>query len=353
MIELELELSLSRFPLAVSARLADPATGVMGPSGAGKTSLLEAIAGLRPKARGRIVASGETWLDSARGIRLPPERRQVGYVPQDAGLFPHLTAGENVRFAPRHDPLRLKQAVELLEIGDLLGRHPVALSGGERQRVALARALARSPRLLLLDEPLGGLDAPLRERILPYLLRVRDEWRTPMLYVTHSVGEVLALAGDVLLLKDGKPQAQGAPRTLLESQTALGQGQPIENLLPGRIVSHDPEAGVTRVATDAGFELLLPLAEGHPPGQRATAAFRAEDVLVIAARSESLSARNLFEATIGSLSRLGADATLGCVLFTGGATLWARLTPGAVTSLDLKPGRTVWLALKSHSIRLL
>ncbi len=353
MIELDLELPLSRFVLSLSVRLCDPATGVMGPSGAGKTSLLEAIVGLRPRALGRVSVDGETLLDSSRGLRLTPERRQIGYVPQDAGLFPHLTAGDNVRFAPRYDPLRLKQAVELLEIGELLGRYPAALSGGERQRVALARALARSPRLLLLDEPLGGLDAPLRERIVPYLLRLRDEWRTPMLYVTHSVGEVLALTGDVLLLRDGKLEAQGPPRELLESQGALGQGQTLDNLLPGRILAHDAVAGVTRFAADAGLPLLLPLAEAREPGERATAAFRAEDVLVSTARYESLSARNLFEAELASLSRLGADATLRCVLSGGGATLWARLTPGAVQSLDLRAGRRVWLALKSHSIRLL
>src|SRR5438128_8862489 len=159
----------------------------MGPSGAGKTSLLQAIAGLR-RARGRIACGDAVFLDTERGVRVRPEHRRVGYVPQDAGLFPHLTALGNVRFGARGATDRVRAAIETLELTPLLARHPATLSGGEKQRVALARSLASDPRLLLLDEPLAALDVGLRERIVPYLLRIHDEWRVAVLYVPHSAG---------------------------------------------------------------------------------------------------------------------------------------------------------------------
>src|SRR5439155_5163925 len=210
-IELSFELPLATAELRVEAELPAAVTAVMGPSGAGKTSLLEAIAGLRRKARGRIACHDVVFLDSARHLRLAPERRRVGYVPQDAGLFPHLTALGNVRFGARAGTRQAETAIETLEIGPLLARYPASLSGGEKQRVALARALATAPRMLLLDEPLAALDVELKERVLPYLMRIRDEWKVPILYVTHNVGEALALAGHVLFLRAGRVEAQGAP----------------------------------------------------------------------------------------------------------------------------------------------
>ena len=202
MIDVAIELPLATFLLRAQLRLASRITALMGPSGSGKTSLLEALAGLRPKAKGRVALGGAVWLDSERGVRLPPEKRHVGYVPQDAGLFPHLTARANVRFGARAENAAVETAIETLGIGSLLDRYPAALSGGEKQRVALARALATRPRLLLLDEPLASLDPALRERILPYLVRIRDEWQVPCLYVTHNVGEALAVAEHLVLLRD-------------------------------------------------------------------------------------------------------------------------------------------------------
>jgi molybdate transport system ATP-binding protein len=356
-IELDLELPLAGGgALRVAAQLAGGVTAVMGPSGAGKTSLLEAIAGLRPAARGRIVVDGEVLLESARGVRRAPEARRVGYVPQDAGLFPHLTAGENVRFGARADPEAVAAAVATLEIGGLLGRYPASLSGGEKQRVALARALATRPRLLLLDEPLAGLDLAARERILPWLLRVRDAWQAPALYVTHNVGEALALAVHVLLLREGRVEAAGAPFDLLASPGMLVEAEPgVENLLRGHVRAHDPEGGVTRVELATGLEIAVPLAAAHPPGSRATLAVRAEDVLVSRVRPEGLSARNLFAARVTALTRTGADVTLRCEVGEAPGPLeWVvRVTPAAVAALGLSPGQAVFLAVKSHSVRLL
>lgn len=221
MIELDITLPLSRFPLKVAARLEGRSIAVLGPSGSGKTSLLETIAGLRRKASGHIAIDGESLMDSGAGIFLPPERRRVGYVPQDACLFPHLDVRGNVRFGMKNGrQAHFDDAVSILEIAPLLERFPSTLSGGERQRVALARAIATEPRLLLLDEPLAAVDVELKERILPFLLRVRESLRIPLLYVTHNAGEAEAVAEEALLLRDGSLAWRGAATAILRGRDA-------------------------------------------------------------------------------------------------------------------------------------
>jgi molybdate transport system ATP-binding protein len=300
-----------------------------------------------------MVVGSDVLLDSARGVVLPPERRRVGYVPQDAGLFPHLSVLDNVRFGARADAEAAEAAIDTLEIRPLLSRSPRALSGGERQRVALARALAIRPRLLLLDEPLASLDPGLRERILPWLLRVRDEWTLPCLYVTHNVGEALSVASHLLVLQDGRVEAEGEPRALLTAPAVVGEAEAgIENLLPGRVLSHDPAGGITRVRTDAGFDVSITLAAERGPGTAVTLAVRSEDVLVCQVPVEGLSARNVYPARIVALERTGPDVVLRGALENGGGELLARVTPAAVGALDLARGRDVWLAVKSHSVHI-
>jgi molybdate transport system ATP-binding protein len=351
-VALDLAVDLAPFTLEIRAELPAGVTAVMGPSGAGKTSLLEAIGGLR-RARGRV-AVGETVLfDSATGVFQAPERRRVGYVPQDAGLFPHLSVLENVRFGSRADSAAVDAALDTLELAPLLGRRPRSLSGGERQRVALARALAIRPRVLLLDEPLAALDPGLRERILPWLLRVRDAWSLPCLYVTHNVGEALTAASHLLLLREGRLEAAGEPRALLAAALVEPAEVGIENLVPGRVVAHDEEAGVTRVRADAGYDVAVTLARSHPVGAAVTLAVRAEDVLVCARPVEGLSARNLYASRVVAVDRTGPDVTLRCALDAEGGELLARVTPAAVAALGVRVDVRVWLAVKSHSVRLL
>lgn len=352
-MEVRVDLPLARFALRVDLKLGPGVTALMGPSGSGKTSLLEAIAGLRPASRGRIALDGAVWLDSAARVSLPPNARHVGYVPQDAGLFPHLTVLGNVRFGVR-DAGAAEHAIDTLEIRGLLGRHPVSLSGGEKQRVALARALAARPRLLLFDEPLASLDAALRQRVLPYLVRIRDEWQVPCLYVTHNVGEAVAVAERLVLLQDGAVQTEGRPTDVLDapgvSHEAAGG---LENLMAGRIAGHDPQRGVTRVELDGGLSLAIVLTPEKRPGDAVTLAMRAEDLLVAAEPVQGLSARNVFEARIVTLQRTGPDVTLHCRLAgqDDGPPWFARVTPAAAEALTLSPGRPVWLAVKSHSVR--
>ncbi|HWA08735.1 MAG TPA: ATP-binding cassette domain-containing protein [Opitutaceae bacterium] len=214
-----LRLPLAPFTLEVDAVLAGRVCAIFGASGAGKTSLLEVIAGLRHPAAGRVAVGGATLTDVAGRVFVAPERRAIGYVPQEGALFPHLSVRRNLLYGhslrtERPAGLNFTHVTEVLEIAALAERAIATLSGGERQRVALGRALLAAPRLLLLDEPLAGLDAPLRERLLPYLARVRDEFKVPMLYVTHSPDEVMALCDDVLVLDRGRVTRRGSPQEL-------------------------------------------------------------------------------------------------------------------------------------------
>jgi molybdate transport system ATP-binding protein len=356
-IELSVELPLSGFSLSVRERLGNGITAVMGPSGSGKTSLLEALAGLRPRTRGRVVLDGSVLLDTAAGVSLPPERRRVGYVPQDAGLFPHLTTLGNVRFGARGAEERIRMAIETLGLRPLLDRYPATLSGGEKQRVAMARALAIAPRLLLLDEPLAALDVGLRDRIVPYLVRMQEEWKIPVLYVTHNVGEALSVAEAVVLLRAGKVEAHGPALGLLSLPTLSADAEAgIENLLQGRIVAHDARAGTTRVVLDDGTALTIPLAAARVAGDRASLAIRAEDIVLATEPLHGLSARNVVQARITSVDRVGHDVLVRCAATStsGSGRAWlVRITPAALEALALAVESGVWLAIKSHSIRLL
>jgi molybdate transport system ATP-binding protein len=357
MIEIDVQLPLDRFTLKVNHKSDKTAIALFGPSGSGKTSLLEVIAGLRHVTAGRIVVDGEVLMDAVRRFSMPPERRRVGYVPQDSVLFPHLDVRGNVRFGIKRPGAdgerRFREAVEILEIGPLLSRRPYSLSGGERQRVALARALATGPRLLLLDEPLASLDVELKERILPHLLRVRDT-RTRMIYVTHNVGEAIALADEAIVLRRGCVEAHGAPRDVLTLR-ALGSIDPqvrFDNVLDGTISARDDEQGTATFSPARGGHLVVTVAPDLVPGVRAIFTVSAEDVLVATHALDGISARNILEARIVAVERqegqvlLRADAS-GCE--------WtARVTEGSARALGFSEGaegRPIWLVVKTHALR--
>jgi molybdate transport system ATP-binding protein len=214
------------FALEVDVLLSARITGVFGASGSGKTSLLEVIAGLHRPASGRIILDGTVLSDATHGVFLTAGRRHIGYVPQDNALFPHLNVRQNLCYSHAAAKPGLRPAityghvVEVLDIADLTERRVASLSGGERQRVAFGRAVLASPRLLLLDEPLAGLDAELKERVIPYLLTIRDEFGIPMLYVSHNADEVVALCDDVLLLERGRCVRRGTAADLFATSAA-------------------------------------------------------------------------------------------------------------------------------------
>ncbi|HET7695036.1 MAG TPA: ATP-binding cassette domain-containing protein [Vicinamibacterales bacterium] len=205
MIALDIELTQGSFTLKAAVRLEARAAALFGPSGAGKTTILDAIAGLRTPRRGSIVIDDRVLFSTEAGVNLPAHKRHVGYVPQDVALFPHMDVRRNLLYG-RHPGLSpdLDRVVGMLEIAPLLGRRVTDLSGGERQRVAVGRALMSGPSLLLLDEPLAAVDVPLRRRILPYLLRVRDELRIPIVYVSHDREEAEELADVVVTIDQGR-----------------------------------------------------------------------------------------------------------------------------------------------------
>ena len=246
------------FRLRVATGLAGPATGVFGPSGAGKTTLLHLIAGLVRPTRGRVVVGGEVLDDTAAGIHVPVHRRRVGVVFQHGRLLPHLSVEGNLRYGERLLAVAQRRVafaglVELLALGPLLARRPATLSGGERQRVALGRALLASPRLLLLDEPLAGLEGGLKGQILPYLRRVRSDLGVPTIHVSHDLGEVLQLTSDLLLLEGGAVVARGAVAELAARPEHLGRLHDLGlvNAVPGSVLAHAPEDGLTSVAVGA------------------------------------------------------------------------------------------------------
>ena len=219
-----IQLPLGAFALELDLVITRRATGIFGASGAGKTSLLDLVAGLRRPTRGRIEFDGDVFTDTKARIFVSPDRRRIGYVPQDAALFPHLTVRENLRYGLDLIPteehrVSFEQVTRVLEIAAMLDRRIDFLSGGEKRRVACGRALLAQPRLLLLDEPLAGLDSGLKSRFMPYLLRLRDHFEIPMLYVTHEAGEIVELCEEVVVIDRGRCIAQGPVGDLFVERT--------------------------------------------------------------------------------------------------------------------------------------
>jgi len=219
MLDVDVTKQLGQLKLEVAFQSDSPVIGLFGPSGAGKSSIINMIAGLSKPDRGTIKIGSETVDDTAIGLHVPPHRRRIGYVFQDARLFPHRNVSQNLDYGRRMnklapDPAHFERILNLLDIGHLKTRRPGQLSGGERQRVALGRALLAKPRLLLMDEPLGALDQERKAEILPYFERLRDEEHVPMVYVSHDPDETRRLAGHVVMLKHGRIAAQGGPGIL-------------------------------------------------------------------------------------------------------------------------------------------
>ena len=366
----DITLPLDRFTLSVRWETSGAALGIFGPSGAGKTSILESIAGLRRGARGTIRVGGETWLDSSRGVVRPPERRGVGYVPQDSLLFPHRDVLGNILAgtgrARRSGPLRVdpERALEVLELGELRHRDVSGLSGGERQRVALGRALCSGPALLLLDEPLGSLDQPLRRRILPYLLRIQKEFAVPTIYVSHEATEVTLLSREVLVLTAGKEVARGRPEEIFIDRAVFPMvgACGFENILTGRVV--EASGAVATVELEPGIRLTI-AAPNQVAGREVIVTARAEDMILAVHPPTGLSAQNILAGEIREIRRPagtngegGGDGAAGQVVVVVGvgrlaAPLLATITAQACRQLALAPGARIHLVCKANSFHVL
>lgn len=356
MLELAgIRLTQGNFTLQGGFELTQPVAGVFGPSGAGKSTLLKAIAGLAPPQAGVIRLDGETLCDAARRIHTPPQRRRVGLVFQDSRLFPHLSVRRNLSYGfkllpPAQRRFSLDRIVELLEIGPLLKRRPRHLSGGEQQRVALGRALLASPRLLLLDEPLASLDDGLKRQILPFLRRVRDDLGLPMLYVSHSLDEILTLTSRLVIIDSGRIVGQGALPDLIqqEAMLPLARSLGLENILEIEVLRHDPALGYTTARYDQ-HELCLPLSD-LPVGARTFAALRATDIALARRPIAGITIQNQLP---GRIVRLREVTDRVLVEIDIGAPIQAEVIRKAVHELQLAVGDTVYCLCKVRAWRYL
>jgi molybdate transport system ATP-binding protein len=356
--DLRIRIALEQFDLEIEYQGSERVLGVFGVSGSGKTTLLECLAGLRQTCTGLLKFEDSTWMDSKAGICLPPEKRSIGYVPQDHLLFPHCNVRENLEIGKRRAlangvdfPKIFESVISVLELESLLDRNVERLSGGERQRVALARALCSGPRLLLLDEPLSSLDATLRRRILPYLIRVRDTFELPMVIVSHNPMELQALCGEVLIMKEGKLLARGRPEDVFIRSdvfdTAKEQG--FENVFSGRIVETGERTMVLGLL--GGCERLrVPVSEGAI-GETCVASIASDDILIATEPPRGLSARNCIAARIERIEATGLRFLAVTQVGTGEKTFVVELTKDAIDELDLKPGRDVYLVFKTNAVR--
>lgn len=325
---------------------------VFGPSGAGKSTLFEVALGLHDSAAPSVRLGGVALDDPERALRTPLERRGLGWVPQDALLFPHLTVHGNLHFGcgrSRSEPSALlARAIEVLELGPLLERRVDQISGGERQRVAIGRALASAPRALLLDEPLASLDVALRARVLPYLLRVRDELDLPVLYITHDPDEAMIVGERVVVIDAGRVVAEGPPKRVLWSRAVLplSEALGLENVLEAVVVEAAADHAIAM--TRGGLRLTIPCPDALVIGQSLRLGLRAQDILIAADPPGRISARNLLEARVASLEPT-AD---GCLVHLAvGDPLVAKITRAAADALGLAPGSRVHLVVKSQAIR--
>lgn len=350
MLELNFSQTLGTHCLQIDESLpASGITAVFGVSGAGKTSLINAISGLTKPQQGRIVLNGRVLNDAEQGVCLVPEKRRVGYVFQDARLFPHYKVRGNLRYGMAKSMAdQFDKLVALLGIEPLLDRLPGSLSGGEKQRVAIGRALLTAPELLLLDEPLASLDIPRKRELLPYLQRLAREINIPMLYVSHSLDEILHLADKVLVLEGGKVKAFGNLEEVWGSSVMhpwLPQEQQ-SSILRVTVLEHHPHYSMTALAL--GDQHIWVNKLDKPLQSAVRVRIQATDVSLVLQPSLHTSIRNVLHAKV--VQCYDDNGQVEVQLDVSGRTLWARISPWARDDLAVKPGQWLYAQVKSVSI---
>jgi molybdate transport system ATP-binding protein len=341
----------------LDAKFELPTPGVValfGRSGCGKTTLVNVIAGLAPADVGRVELDDTVLLDTERGINVPPEKRRIGYVFQDARLFPHLRVEANLRYALKRAAVApfvgMDRVMKLLDLEPLMSRRTHELSGGERQRVAIGRALLSQPSLLLLDEPLASLDASRREEVLPYLETLRDQLAIPMVYVSHNFDEVLRLATHLVLMEAGKTIAQGnlSEMSLHPRVRAIVGTDAVGAIVDSTVLGIDASSGLTRVQVGKG-ELNVQCAE-VAPGTRLRVQLLARDLIVATEQPRHISVRNSLAGVVTSVGNDVDDSDL-IAIDVGGILIMARVTKAASRELGLVAGKPVWALVKTASLR--
>jgi molybdate transport system ATP-binding protein len=361
-VSLDIENTAEAFSLKIAFDLGPGITTLFGPSGAGKTMVLNAVAGLISPQAGRISLGGRVLFDAENHINLAPDKRRIGYVFQNGRLFPHLNVEDNLvygrRFVPDDAPtINYNEVVDVLGIRPLLARRIHDLSGGESQRVAIGRALMTSPELLLMDEPLASLDPARRQEILPFIERLRDTFNLPIIYVSHSLDEVIRLADTAVMIQDGSIVARGEAEDILNRQELrplMGLADPTralsapQTILTCKIAEHDRAFELSRLHGH-GLSFWVPRLE-RAIGSHLRLQIRATDVALSLDEPENTSVLNRFRGTIETLdaSRPGyADVE---VRMETGVALWARVTQKSAMKLDLMTGHDVWCLVKSVAV---
>ena len=340
MISVRIKKAFADFTLDVAFDAPAGVIAVFGRSGSGKTTLINAIAGLTRPDEGRIVLDGR----DLTGV--PVHRRGLGYVFQDARLFPHMTVAQNLCYGGVHDRARL---VEMLGLGGLLDRYPAALSGGEKSRVALGRALMSKPAMLLLDEPLAALDGLRKAEILPYLERLRDEVEVPMIYVTHDMSEVARLANTIVVLERGRVVQSGGVADVLSNPTsvALLGLRDAGAVLLATVVAHDVQDAVSVLEFEGG-RIVLPGRIGRI-GKNIRLRIPAQDVILARVAPVQISARNVLPVTVTALQiEEGAGVAVG--LLAGETPLLARITMASLREMDLVVGAQIFAIIKATAV---
>lgn len=343
---------LSGLDLDVAFDARSGITVLFGPSGAGKTTVVNAVAGLLKADFARIALDGNDLTDTTKRFELPPSKRRIGYIFQEARLFPHLTVRQNLLYGAwiqgfGRKGTKFDDLVELLGLGQLLRRYPRHLSGGETQRVAIGRALLAEPRMILADEPLAGLDEERKAEILPYFERLRDEVNVPFLYVSHSANEVARLATEVVVINKGHVQRQGTAADVLGDPEVAPFGTNAAGALIEAVVTRHTEDGLTELNAQrtAFFVPRISAQVGAPMRLRVAA----RDVILTLSRPEDASALNILPARVLHI-RNGADHSALLSLDTDAGRLLATLTQRSVHRLDLEPGRVCFALIKTVAI---
>ncbi|HSZ64268.1 MAG TPA: molybdenum ABC transporter ATP-binding protein [Terriglobales bacterium] len=347
-----------RFLLNVHFRALAGFTILFGASGAGKTTLLDCIAGLADPDDGRIVVGGEDLYDAEKKLNVAAWKRNIGYVHQELALFPHLTADENVEYGLRklsaaERKNRSREMLEAFRIEHLRDRRPAQISGGERQRVALARALVTEPRALLLDEPLSALDRPTKSSLVDDLRKWNQNHRVPILFVTHNGEEVFALGDEVIVLDAGKIVAQGLPHEVMRAPRleTVANLAGFENIFDASVVGlHEARGTMTCHLRSGTVELETPLVRAEV-GSRLRVGIQAGDLLLATEEPRGLSARNILPGMIRRL--IQRDVMIAAIVECGGTYFEVHLTLASRDVLQLKPGKAVWVVVKTHSCHLM
>ena len=337
MLSLDVQLQRGTFDLEASFALDKPVTGLFGSSGSGKSTLLNLVAGLTHPDNGWLKLGDKHLFHSTKNINLSPDKRDVGVVFQDSQLFPHMPVTKNLlygykRTAKKQRRFEVNEIVDLLEIGHLLKKRPIQLSGGEKQRVGLGRALLASPRFLLLDEPLASLDQGLKGQILPFLKRVKDELELPMVYISHSMEEILHLTDNLVVIDKGRILGAGHFYDVIKAEAVQGvaNSMGLENILTVKIMGHDVESGHT-IAEIQGNILLLPLSNKLAIGDSCYISVRSTEISIAKHRISHISIQNQVK---GRIIKCLKNATCVAIHVDVGTTLVVDITPKAFSELD-------------------